>query len=85
MAVSKPKPVAGLERVAGWLTRNPGYWSRPYFLEVASTVDQVAIMTYDTAIPIPFPYGRLVAWTAEWAVDHGVKGILIGVPTTTTT
>ncbi|MCL6613716.1 MAG: hypothetical protein K6U03_03690 [Firmicutes bacterium] len=43
--------------------------------------DQVAVMTYDSALYLPSLYGFLVAWITRWSVQSGVKDLLIGVPT----
>lgn len=42
---------------------------------------QMAIMTYDTALYLPWLYGNLTAWTASWCARQGLKDVPIGVPT----
>src|SRR5690606_41491669 len=58
------------------------YWSRGYFQEVVSRVDQVAIMTYDSGMPLQSLYGGHVARQAELALDlvPESKSLLIGAP-----
>lgn len=40
-----------------------------------------AVMTYDTALPIPWLYGWLVSWTVRWRARQGLDDVLVGVPT----
>ncbi|MFG1943610.1 hypothetical protein [Nonomuraea sp. NPDC048826] len=58
------------------------YWSRGYFQEVVSRVDQVAIMTYDSGMPLESLYGGYVRRQAELALDlvPESKTLLIGAP-----
>jgi hypothetical protein len=81
VAAYKPERVRGIGWAAGVIARNPGYWTREYFLEVAGEVDQVAVMCYDTATPLPSLYGRSIAWMVRWSVGHGVDNLIVGVPT----
>lgn len=81
VAASMPEWLPGLERFLRRFVKHPGCWTERYFLAVAACVDQVAVMTYDTAIPVPFIYGRLVARTVRWCAAAGVPDVLIGIPT----
>jgi hypothetical protein len=69
------------------LPRAPNFaWSPGYYARVASTVDQVVIMAYDTAIPTASLYRRYVRWAARsvaGALDaQGSDArVLMGVPT----
>jgi hypothetical protein len=58
------------------------YWSRGYFQQVVSRVDQVAIMTYDSGTPAQSLYGGHVARQAELALDlvPAGKHLFIGAP-----
>lgn len=85
VATSKPEPVRGLGNTARHIAKFPGYWTRPYFLQVAQQCDQVAIMAYDTAIPLPSAYIGLISWVTRWSAENGVKCLLIGIPTYDTT
>ena len=80
-AVCRPEPVRGLEHAARLFARYPGYWRREYFLRVAAELDQVAVMTYDSAIAVPALYRGMVAWIVRWSIDRGLPDVLIGVPT----
>ncbi len=81
VAASKPSPVSAMVWIAERVATNPGYWNRDYFLKVAHQVDQVAVMAYDSGIPLPGLYGRDIAWIVEWSVANGVDDLLIGIPT----
>lgn len=81
VAACKPEMVPGLGWLAGLFARNPGYWSREYFLDVSKEVDQTAVMAYDSGIPLPGLYGRMIAWEVKWCSKNGVENLYIGVPT----
>lgn len=58
-------------------------WTKAYFREVATHVDQIAVMTYDTAMPTDWLYGWLVRWetrTLAATVPEHVT-LFLGVPT----
>jgi hypothetical protein len=84
LSVSVPKlePLPGLRlpwQVAGI---GPVFWTADYLTQVASRVNQVALMTYDTAMPLGSWYGGYVARETELAlraVPARVR-LLIGVP-----
>lgn len=57
-------------------------WTVGYHREVARHVDQVAVMTYDSAMPLPHLYRRFVARNTRLlarALPAGVE-LLVGVP-----
>jgi hypothetical protein len=61
-------------------------WTSAYYTRVASLVDQIVIMAYDTALPLPRLYRRYVAWaaahvTADLADAHVRARVLMGIPT----
>jgi hypothetical protein len=84
LSVSVPKlePVAGF-RLAWQVTgHGPVYWAPGYLTRIASQVDQVALMDYDTTMPFPSWYGGFAARQTELAlraVPRRVR-LLIGVP-----
>lgn len=58
------------------------HWEEPYFRQVASRCDQMAVMMYDAAQQLPKAYQRLMAdWTVEVLRWSGGKPVLLGVPT----
>lgn len=77
----KPEPISGMENAARRFSKFPGYWTRPYFRQAAEECDQIAIMAYDTAIPLPSVYVGLVSWITRWSAEQTSTTILIGVPT----
>jgi hypothetical protein len=69
------------------LPRAPNFaWSPDYYARVAASVDQLVIMSYDTALPTPSLYRRYVEWATS-SVAGALRGsgsdarVLMGVPT----
>ncbi|WP_427888802.1 hypothetical protein ACQHIV_36050 [Kribbella sp. GL6] len=58
------------------------WWSQDYFRQVAERVDQIAVMTYDTAMPLESLYGGYVAKQTELALEvtPPTTDLLIGLP-----
>ncbi|GIH92122.1 membrane protein [Planobispora siamensis] len=58
------------------------YWLRDYFREVVARTDQVAIMTYDSFLPLGSLYGGHVVRQATLALDTVPedKTLLVGAP-----
>jgi hypothetical protein len=79
LAAIRPAPVG--------LPRAPNFaWSPDYYARVAAIVDQIVIMSYDTALPTPQLYRRYVRWAARsvaGALDASGSDarVLMGVPT----
>jgi hypothetical protein len=69
------------------LPRAPNFaWSTDYYARVASIVDQIVIMAYDTALPTRSLYRRYVSWAARSVAgalsDSGSDArVLMGIPT----
>jgi hypothetical protein len=62
----------------------PLAWSAGYYREVARRVDQIALMTYDSALPHPRLYrqwGRFQVIALSRALEGTEVEVLIGVPT----
>jgi hypothetical protein len=62
------------------------FWTLAYYERVASLVDQIAIMSYDTGLPTAGLYRRYVSWasaevTRALASKHSRARVLLGVPT----
>lgn len=58
------------------------HWTPAYTREVARRCDQLAVMMYDTGIPLAKPYEALMArWTRELLRDAAPTPVLLGVPT----
>ena len=58
IAATRPAPF-GLRRAPNFA------WSPEYYARVASVVDQLVIMAYDTALPTPNFYRRYVRWASR--------------------
>ncbi|WP_405784000.1 glycoside hydrolase family 18 protein [Streptomyces sp. NBC_00859] len=75
-------PLPAAHAVAGALSGHPKYWSQRFFGEVARRVDQIAVMSYDTALPLPSLYGGAVAEQTELALEVTPEStdLLMGLP-----
>ncbi|MCX5131107.1 glycosyl hydrolase family 18 protein [Streptomyces sp. NBC_01281] len=75
-------PLPGLHSAAGTLTGHPKWWSQAYFGQVARRVDQIAVMSYDTAMPIQSLYGGYVAQQTALALEVTPTStdLLMGLP-----
>jgi hypothetical protein len=59
-------------------------WRTSYYREIAQRVDQIAVMTYDSAMPLSFLYRQWVRFQVieiSRAVDGTDVALLIGLPT----
>ncbi|MGW3241301.1 hypothetical protein [Streptomyces sp. NPDC001070] len=82
VATHQIDPLPSLHSVSGALFNHPKWWSQRYFAEVARRVDQVAMMTYDTSMPLESLYGGYVAQQTALALEVTPPGtdLLIGLP-----
>jgi hypothetical protein len=82
IAAHQIDPLPGQHAVAGALTGHPKWWSQAYFAEVARRVDQIAVMSYDTAMPLESLYGGYVAQQTTLALEVTPKStdLLMGLP-----
>ena len=81
VAAHQVEPLPGLRRPLE-LAVEPRWWSTRYLTRVAGLVDQIAIMSYDTAMPTGAAYTGYVRRQTEVAlraVPAGT-GLLIGLP-----
>jgi hypothetical protein len=60
VAVPKLEPLPGLRLPAQLALRRPVFWTPGYLTQVASRVDQVAVMSYGTGMPFPSWFGGYV-------------------------
>lgn len=57
------------------------HWDKEYYQEVAKRVDQIAVMMYDTSMPLPKLYQWLLAsWTKDVLGWGQTKEVLLGLP-----
>ncbi|WP_327086427.1 hypothetical protein OIE66_29360 [Nonomuraea sp. NBC_01738] len=84
LSASTPQiePYPLLRPAARLLIDHDKYWSQGYFGRVVARVDQVAVMAYDTGMPLQGLYGGFVARQAALALDlvPDTKSLLIGAP-----
>ncbi|MCP9207282.1 hypothetical protein [Streptomyces cucumeris] len=75
-------PLPGLHTAADFFTGHPKWWSQKYFGQVARRVDQIAVMSYDTAMPLESLYGGYVAQQTELALEitPPTTDLLMGLP-----
>jgi hypothetical protein len=60
IASDELEPFWGAGKIARIFTRQAGFWTKPYYTQVAAYVDQIAVMMYDTALPTDWLYGSFV-------------------------
>lgn len=82
VAAHQIDPLPATHAVAGFLTGHPKWWSQKFFGEVARRVDQVAVMSYDTSMPLQSLYGGYVAeqTTLALEVTPPSTDLLMGLP-----
>lgn len=82
IAAHQIDPLPALHSVAGALTGHPKWWSQEYFGQVARRVDQIAVMSYDTAMPLESLYGGYVAQQTSLALEVTPPStdLLMGLP-----
>ncbi|PIB10591.1 hypothetical protein B1C81_06990 [Streptomyces sp. HG99] len=82
VAAHQIDPLPALHSVTGTLTGHYKWWSQSYFGQVARRVDQIAVMSYDTAMPLESLYGGYVAQQTSLALEVTPKStdLLMGLP-----
>ncbi|MFR9754223.1 hypothetical protein [Streptomyces sp. TR06-5] len=84
VATHQIDPVPGAHAAAGAVSADgrTKWWSHSYFAEVATRVDQVAVMSYDTWTPWESLYRGYVAQQTELALEHApaTTDVLMGLP-----
>ncbi|MFD7699125.1 glycoside hydrolase family 18 protein [Streptomyces caelestis] len=82
VAAHQIDPLPGLHSVAGLFAENPKWWSQEFFGQVARRVDQIAVMSYDTARPLESTYGGYVAQQTSLALEvtPPTTHLLMGLP-----
>ncbi len=82
VAAPKLEPLPNLSLPAHLVTHRPVFWTPGYLTQVASLVDQVAVLSFDTGMPFQSWYGGYVereTALALRAVPRHTR-LLIGVP-----
>ncbi|MDH6129648.1 hypothetical protein [Kitasatospora sp. GP82] len=84
LSVAAPQidPLPGLHSVSVALTDHGKWWSQAYFTQVARRVEQIAVMSYDTAMPVESLYGGYVAQQTSLALEATPPQVdlLMGLP-----
>jgi hypothetical protein len=82
VAAAQLNPRPGMNGVLVALTGQSKWWSKQYFGHVASRVEQIAVMSYDTAMPLESLYGGFVAQQTKMALAATPPGVdlLMGLP-----
>ncbi|MFH8452340.1 hypothetical protein ACH4CD_24260 [Streptomyces fungicidicus] len=82
VAAHQIDPLPALHSVAGLFADHPKWWSQEFFGQVARRVDQIALMSYDTAQPLEGTYGGYVALQTSLALEvtPPTTQLLMGLP-----
>ncbi|MFI9750511.1 hypothetical protein [Streptomyces collinus] len=82
VAAHQIDPLPNLHTVFGLFTEHPKWWSQEFFGQVARRVDQIALMSYDTAQPLEGTYGGFVAQQTSLALEVTPPStdLLMGLP-----
>ncbi|MEU9630939.1 glycosyl hydrolase family 18 protein [Streptomyces luteogriseus] len=82
VAAHQIDPLPHLHTVFGLFTEHPKWWSQEFFGQVARRVDQIAVMSYDTAQPLEGTYGGFVAQQTSLALEVTPPStdLLMGLP-----
>ncbi|MFE7773909.1 hypothetical protein ACFU5O_08410 [Streptomyces sp. NPDC057445] len=82
VAAHQMDPLPTVHSVAGAVTGSPKWWSQEFFGEVARRVDQIAVMSYDTWMPLESLYGGYVAQQTSLALEVTPRStdLLMGLP-----
>jgi spore germination protein YaaH len=82
VAADQIEPLPGLHTLQQWISGQPHWWSAGYLHAVASRVNEVALMTYDTGVPTAAGYGGYVRVQTQLALAAvpWATTVLIGLP-----
>ncbi len=82
VAAAQLDPLWSVNSLALAIAGEGKWWSQDYFAQVARRVEQIAVMSYDTAMPLESLYGGYVAKQTQLALevtpDH--VDLLMGLP-----
>ncbi|MFE6849201.1 hypothetical protein ACFVDH_00210 [Streptomyces sp. NPDC057674] len=82
IAAHQIDPLPGLHAANSVLTGKEKWWSQEFFGQVARRVDQIAVMSYDTWMPLESLYGGYVAQQTSLALEVTPEStdLLMGLP-----
>ncbi|WP_063838311.1 hypothetical protein [Saccharothrix sp. ST-888] len=82
VAAPQIDPLPGLHSVGIAVADHGKWWSQAYFAQVARRVEQIAVMSYDTGMPVESLYGGYVAQQTSLALAATPPEVdlLMGLP-----
>lgn len=82
VAAHQIDPLPAAHSVVGTLSGSPKWWSQKFFGQVARRVDQIAVMSYDSWMPLEGMYGGYVAEQTALALEVTPRetDLLMGLP-----
>ncbi|MFJ3581212.1 hypothetical protein ACIPPS_03095 [Streptomyces sp. NPDC090127] len=82
VAAHQIDPLPALHAVNGAVSGSEKWWSQQFFGQVARRVDQIAVMSYDTWMPLEGMYGGYVAQQTSLALEvtPETTDLLMGLP-----
>ena len=82
VAAAQLEPLWRVNALPLALTGEGKWWSQDYFAQVARRVEQIAVMSYDTAMPLESLYGGYVAHQTKLALEAtpAATDLLMGLP-----
>jgi hypothetical protein len=82
VSVPQTEPVPGIHLLGAVLTGHPKWWTAGYLSDVADRVDQVAVMAYDSALPLRSLFSGYVQQQTRLALQSVPSSVdlLIGLP-----
>jgi hypothetical protein len=82
VAAAQLEPLWRVNALPLAITGEGKWWSQDYFAEVARRVEQIAVMSYDTAMPLESLYGGYVAQQTKLALEAtpATTDLLMGLP-----
>lgn len=82
VAAHQIDPLPALHSVNGAVSGSEKWWSQEFFGQVARRVDQIAVMSYDTWMPLEGMYGGYVAQQTSLALEvtPETTDLLMGLP-----
>ena len=82
VSVPQTEPVPGIHLLGAALADHPKWWTAGYLSDVADRVDQVAVMAYDSALPLRSLFSGYVQQQTRLALQSVPSSVdlLIGLP-----
>ncbi|MBT2438849.1 hypothetical protein J7E93_01640 [Streptomyces sp. ISL-36] len=82
VAAHQIDPLPGAHSALGAVSDSEKWWSQEFFGQVARRVDQIAVMSYDTWMPLESLYGGYVAQQTSLALEVTPEStdLLMGLP-----